>query len=100
MIVHLSVGVAPKTLTFLVDMGSQRSFISHEQYEEKLKYQIPKKETLARMYGFGGSEMDIRVRLEVPVHIGEELLYHNFLIADIEEEAILGFDVIKTHELE
>ena len=100
MLVRLPVGVAPKTLTFLVDTGSQQSFISHEQYEEKLKYHIPKKETLSRMYGIGGSEMDIRGQVEVPVHVGEELLYHNFLIADIEEEAILGFDFMKIHQVE
>ena len=44
--------------------------------------------------------MDIRGQVEVPVHVGEELLYHNFLIADIEEEAVLGFDFMKIHQVE
>ena len=52
------------------------------------------------MYGIEGSEMNIRGQVEVPVHVGEELLYHNFLIADIEEEAILGFDFMKEHWME
>ena len=44
--------------------------------------------------------MNIREQAEVPVHVGEELLYHNFLIADIAQEAILGFDFMKAHRVE
>ena len=44
------------------------------------------------MYGIGGAEIDIKGQIEVPVHVGDELLYHNCLIAD---EEILGFDLMR-----
>ena len=87
-------------MTFLVDTGAQRSFISRKQYEEKLERHTPYKDTNVRMYGMGGAEMNIKGQIEVPVHVGEEMLYHNFLIADIEEEAIMGFDFMKKHKVE
>ena len=46
------------------------------------------------MYGIGGTETDIKGQTELPVHVGKEMLYHNLLIAEIEEEAIMGFDFI------
>ena len=44
--------------------------------------------------------MNIKGQTEVPAHVGEEMLYHNFLIAEIEEEAIMGFDFMKKHKVE
>ena len=66
-------------MTFLVDTGSQRSFISREQYEEKFNTHILLKDIFVRIYGIGGLEISIRGQIEVPVHVGEEFLYHNFL---------------------
>ena len=93
-------GTNSQVLTFLVDTGSQRSFISRKQYEEKLKCHTPYKDTIVRIYGIGGAEMYIKGQTEVPVHVGKEMLYHNFLIAEIEEEAIVGFDFMKEHKVE
>ena len=59
MMVRLSVGTTPQVLTFLVDTGSQHSFISHREYENKLRQQIAKTNTPIRMFGMGGSELYI-----------------------------------------
>ena len=100
MIVKLPVGTNSQILTFLVDTGSQRSFISRKQYEEKWERHTPCKDTHVRMYGIGGAEMNITGQIEVPVHVGEEMLFHNFLIAEISEEAIMGYDFMKKHKVE
>ena len=60
----------------------------------------PCKDAHVRMYGIGGAEMNITGQIEVPVHVGEEMLFHNFLIAEISEEAIMGFDFMKKHKVE
>lgn len=96
----MPIGTNSQILTFLVDTGAQRSFISRKQYEEKLERHTPYEETNVRMYGIGGAEMNIKGQIEVPVHVGGEMLYHKFLIADIEEEAIMGFDFMKKHKVE
>ena len=44
--------------------------------------------------------MDIKGQTEAPNHAGKEMLYHNSLIAEIEEEAIMGFDFMKKHRVE
>ena len=100
MVVKMPIGTNSQILTFLVDTGAQRSFISRKQYEEKLERHTPYEETNVRMYGMGGAEMNIKGQIEVPVHVGGEMLYHKFLIADIEEEAIMGFDFMKKHKVE
>ena len=87
-------------MTFLIDTGSQRSFISHREYEDQLRLQLTKTNTPIRMFGMGGSELNIRGKVTVPVHIGTEVVMHDFLIADIEEEAILGYDFMKKHQVE
>ena len=97
MVVRLSVGTTPQILTFLVDTCSQRSFISYREHEDKLQSQLVKTSTPVRMFGIGGSELNVRGKVAVPIHIGTEVVIHDILIADVEEEAILGYNFMKKH---
>ena len=87
-------------VTLLIDTGAQRSFISRSFYEKKLANRIPKKQSFIRMYGVGGNELKTTGEVELDVEIGDEIVRQRFIVAEIKEEGILGFDFCQSHQAE
>ena len=84
----------------LLDTGAQRSFISTQFYEEKLKKYITMKQTFVRMYGVGGNEIQTSGEIELDLEIGTEIVRQRFIVAPLKEQGILGFDFCKNHQAE
>ena len=87
-------------ITLLIDTGAQRSFISQRFYEKKLARTVTRKQSFVRMYGVGGEELKTTGEVELDVQIGDEIVRQRFIIADIKEEGILGFDFCQSHQAE
>jgi len=84
----------------LLDTGAQRSFVSKRLYNDKLAGRTNKYHSFVRMYGIGGQELTTAGEVELDVQIGKDIVRQKFIIADIREEGILGFDFCKNHKAE
>ena len=84
----------------LLDTGAQRSFISTRVYEAKLEKRTKRKKCYVRMYGVGGQELATTGEVELDVQLGTDIARQKFIIADIVEDGILGFDFCKAHQAE
>ena len=84
----------------LLDTGAQRSFISQKFYDQKLASLIQKKQSYIRMYGVGGNELTTTGEILLDIQLGDEIIRQKFIIADIKEEGILGFDFCQNHQAE
>ena len=87
-------------ITLLLDTGAQRSFISQHFFDRHLSHHIEKKKNFIRMYGVGGNELATTGEVQIDVQIGEEIIRQNFILADIKEQGILGFDFCQNHQAE
>ena len=52
------------------------------------------------MYGVDGSELVIWGQISLTICVGPERLKQTFLVADLEESAILGYDFLHSHQVE
>ena len=84
----------------LLDTGAQRSFVSQKLYNDKLVGHTNKYRSFVRMYGVGGQELATSGEVELDIQIGDDIVRQKFIIADIKEEGILGFDFCKNHQAE
>ena len=84
----------------LLDTGAQRSFVSQRLYQDKLAGRTNKHHSLVRMYGVSGQELATSGEVELDVQIGDDIVRQKFIVADIREEGILGFDFCKNHQAE
>ena len=84
----------------LLDKGAQRSFVSQKLYNDKLVGRTNKYRSFVRMYGVGGQELATSGEVELDIQIGDDIVRQKFIIADIKEEGILGFDFCKNHQAE
>ena len=84
----------------LLDTGAQRSFVSQKLYNDKLVGRTNKYRSFVRMYGVGGQELATSGEVELDIQIGDDIVRQKFIIADIKEEGILGFDFCKNHQAE
>ena len=84
----------------LLDTGAQRSFISRKVYEKKLAGKARKQKCFIRMYGIGGQELDTTGECELDIQVGQDVIRQKFIIANIQEEGILGYDFCKNHQAE
>ena len=84
----------------LLDTGAQRSFVSQKLYNDKLAGLTSKHRSLVRMYGVSGQELATSGEVELDVQIGDDIVRQKFIVADIREEGILGFDFCKKHQAE
>ena len=51
-------------------------------------------------YGVGGQELATTGEVELDVQLGTDIVRQKFIIADIVEDGILGFDFCKAHQAE
>ncbi len=84
----------------LLDTGAQRSFVSKKLYNDKLAGRTNKHHSLVRMYGVGGQELTTSGEIELDVQTGDDIVRQKFIVADIWEDGILGFDFCKNHQAE
>ena len=84
----------------LLDTGAQRSFVSQNLYNDKLVGRTNKYRSFVRMYGVGEQELATSGEVELDIQIGDDIVRQKFIIADIKEEGILGFDFCKNHQAE
>ena len=88
MIVKLPVGLRRVEINIVVDTGSQRSFINRTMYETMIAQEGKKGSTATRMFGIGGSELDISGQVKLSLSVCTKEILNTFLIAEIEEDAI------------
>ena len=93
-------GETETPITFLLDTGAQRSFISQHVYDQKLATSVKKQRSFIRLYGVSGQELTTSGEVELDIAIGEEIVRQKFIIANIKEEGILGFDFCQNHQAE
>lgn len=98
--VHILKGELEIPITLLVDTGAQRSFISQTVYDEKLAPYVQRNKSFVRMYGVSGQELTTSGEIELDVAIGNEIVRQKFIIANLKEQGILGFDFCKNHQAE
>lgn len=84
----------------LLDTGAQRSFVSKKFYEKKLIDRADLQKCGVRMYGVGGQELNTTGEVELQIQLDKNVVRQKFIVADIEEEGILGFDFFKMHQAE
>ena len=97
---HILQGEREIPVLFLLDTGAQRSFISERLYQRFLKTTVKKKVNYIRMYGVGGNELATTGEIELDIQLGEEIVRQRFIVADIKEDGILGFDFCRNHQAE
>ena len=98
--VEILLGQDCVNVKLLLDTGAQRSFISTRVYEAKLETRTTRKKCYVRMYGVGGQELATTGEVELDVQLGTDIVCQKFIIADIVEDGILGFDFCKAHQAE
>ena len=86
-------------VTFLVDTGSNVTILSNDLIE-KLPSDISSsvKPTDTQMLTVTGEVTPFLGKTDLEFEIGTQKLTHQFLIADIENDGILGMDFLKTHK--
>ena len=87
-------------VNLLLYIEVQRSFISTCVYEAKLERGTTKKKLYVCMYGVGGQELATTGEVELDVQLGTDIVHQRFIIADIVEDGILGFDFWQAHQAE
>ena len=97
---HILKGESEFPITLLLDTGAQRSFISQKFFDKHLSHHIEKKKNFIRMYGVGGNELATTGEIQIDVQIGDDIIRQNFILADIKEQGILGFDFCQNHQAE
>ena len=97
---NILVGEKEFPSTFLLDTGAQRSFISQKLFNDRLCHLVKRRNSYVRMYGVGGNELHTTGEIEIDLQLGEEIVRQKFIIADLREEGILGFDFCRNHQAE
>lgn len=87
-------------LTMLIDTGATRSFVSQKFFDEKLKMFVRKRRNGLKFYGVGRQALLSSGEVELDVRIGDDIVRHVFIVAEIEDDGVIGFDFCKTHRLE
>ena len=87
-------------IRMLLDTGAQKSFISQRVYNKWIQLRVKQKKYFVRMYGVGGQELSTTGECELDIQIGSEMVCQKFIVADIKEESILGYDFCRNHKAE
>ena len=97
---NVLVGEQEIPVTFLLDTGAQRSFLSERVYNRKLKDKVKLRQSYVRMYGVSGKELTTIGEVEIDVQLGDDIIRQKFIVAELKEEGILGFDFCRSHQAE
>ena len=98
--VQILIGQNEVPIRMLLDTGAQRSFISQRVYNKWIQGRVKQKKCFVRMYGVGGQELSTTGECELDIQIGSEIVRQKFIVADIKEEGILGYDFCRNHKAE
>lgn len=93
-----SIGVK---VTCLIDTGATTSFISWKIFEELAEGDSNwLEDEQGKTYTAGAIELPTMGRIELTLEIGGAELAHNFIVAHIEENVILGMDFLRQNKVQ
>jgi hypothetical protein len=92
--------VTTPAIQWLIDTGSQRTFLSYKIYKQHLKGKV--KLTSAKniiMTAANGSNVKVTGKCIAEVCLNNEWYQHEFVVAQIEDEGILGHDLLQEYRV-
>ena len=84
-------------MSFTVDTGATRTIISQEIFNRipsEKRTQLVSKEVLRPMVGANGSRINTYGRYEVEIEIGSLKLQKDVVVAEIQDEGLMGMDIL------
>ena len=93
--VYIKGSVEDVPILFTADTGASRTVISTRVYEKIDKEKQPTLQKSSCLVGAGGSSIQERGKGLFAVRLGTQERSIEAIVADIEDEALLGFDVLK-----
>ena len=81
-------------MVFTVDTGATRTILSRKMYDRLLEGARPQLRGAALLRGAGGAYIKEHGRAAFKVRLGRMELQREMTVADIEDEALLGCDVL------
>ena len=82
---------------WLVDTRAEK-FISHKTFEKHLQGVVPLRSVDIRMFAINGSSVPVYGKCELEVVLHDHEYAHQFIVADIDEEAVLGYDFLQRYQ--
>ena len=81
----------------LVDTGAERTFLSEEIYKEHFAH-VPLDRVKFRLSAINGSGVSVLGSCELEIRLRSHHFRHEFVVADVGEEAILGVDFLRRYK--
>ena len=78
---------------WLIDTGAEKSFSARATYEKHLQEMVSLNPAEVRMFAINGSSVPVHGKCELEVALDGHNYPHHFIVADIDEEALLGYDL-------
>ena len=85
-------------VTFTADTGASRTIISTRVFERIEAEQRPELERSSWLVGAGGTPIKEWGKTELTLSLGPLELIKDVIVAEIEDEALLGFDILRGSE--
>ena len=96
--VYVTGEVEGQKITFTADTGAARSVLSTKVFQRLEKERRPELRKSCNLRGANGAPIREIGKGDFKVLLGSYKLVHEFVVADIEDEALLGFDILMGSE--
>ena len=97
-IMDLGGTIRTPSVNWLVDTGAEKSFISSKVFDRFLRGKVPLEEVRLRFSAINGSRVEVRGVCHLKISLNGRIYQHRFIIAGIEDEAVLGFDFLEHYK--
>ncbi|XP_052778481.1 uncharacterized protein LOC128215916 [Mya arenaria] len=93
--VYVKGSVNGHSVTFTADTGASRTIVSTRVFEQLEVETRPLLDKTARLVGAGGAPIREAGQAKLNLRLGPMQLVEDVMVADIEDDALLGYDILK-----
>ena len=85
-------------LDFLIDTGASKSFISDQYYRQHLG-NVKLTPHYVNVSAVNGNKMNVLGKCKLTMELHGRKIQHQFIVTNVKEDAILGFDFLEEHQV-
>ena len=85
-------------LDFLIDTGASKSFISDRYYKQHLR-DVKLTPHYVNISAVNGNRMNVLGKCRLTMELHGKKIQHPFIVTNVKEDAILGFDFLEEHQV-
>ena len=91
--------VEKRPVLFTADTGASKTILSINAYHSLEKEKRPELKNCTSLKGAGGAPIKIFGKATFEIKFGQLSITHEMIVADIEDEALLGYDILNSADL-